>query len=431
MEGQLRSVDSAEARPRLRRPDRQQGLLLPLWVDDLVPADHPVRMVWRLVESWNLQQFEAPIAARGSDPGRAATDPRLLVALWLWALIDGVGSGRELARLCEESAAYRWLCGGVQLNYHTLNDFRVSSEVALDELLTRMLAALTRARLVQVKRIVQDGTRVRASAGSKSFKRRSSLERHLAHAHAHLTAVKQQALDPTTRVKAQRSQERATIDRIRRLEQALVEVEKIEAAKALQKKKPSKERPARASTTDPEARLMRMPDGGTRPAYNVQIAVDPASRAIVGVDVTHAGSDVGESEPMRRQVEARSGQRVEEQVVDGGYVGLDAIEAASSEGVQMFAPLPKSKKEDTDPHQPKSGDGPGVAAWRARMSTPEAQEIYGTRASSVERIHADLKTHRGVDHIPVRGLHKARCVALWFALAYNLKLFGDLLTVMT
>jgi hypothetical protein len=139
---------------------------------------------------------------------------------------------------------------------------------------------------------------------------------------------------------------------------------------------------------------MKMPGGGSRPAYNVQLAADTESRAIAGVDITNAGSDVNESEPMRAQVERRTGQKVKEHLIDGGYVGLESVERAADGEVKMYAPVPKPRKE-RDRYQPRKGDPPGVADWRERMGTGEAQTIYKQRASTIETINGDLKRYRG------------------------------------
>ena len=333
-----------DAPPRLRRPDRQQLLVQPRTVDDLVPQDHPVRMIWALVQRWDLTLFLQGIRASGERPGRAATDPQLLIALWLYATTQSVGCGRRLTKLCTESDPYRWLCGGVSLNYHTINDFRVDHEEALDNLLTQMLAVLIRAGIVAVQRIAQDGTRVRASAGVNSFQEEETLEKHLQAAREHLEAVKQAAADPKLSAHQKGARERAARERQQRLEQALVELEKVKQAKAQQKDKPSKEHPPRASSTDPEARLMRMPDGGTRPAYNLELAADCDSRAIVGVEMTNAGSDAGQDEPMRDQVEARTDQAVAEQLMDGSFVRLEGIERAAVEGVRSTCRCPSRGK---------------------------------------------------------------------------------------
>ena len=366
------------APPRLRRPDRQQLLVQPRTVDDLVPQDHPVRMIWALVQRWDLTFFLQGIRARGERPGRAATDPQLLIALWLYATTQGVGCSRRLTKLCTESDPYRWLCGGVSLNYHTINDFRVDHEEALDNLLTQMLAVLIRAGIVAVQRIAQDGTRVRASAGVNSFQEEETLEKHLQAAREHLEAVKQAAADPKLSAQQKGARERAAREHQQRLEQALVELEKVKQAKAQQKDKPSKDHPPRASSTDPEARLMRMPDGGTRPAYNLELAADCDSRAIVGVEMTNAGSDAGQDEPMRDQVEARTNQAVAEQLMDGSFVRLEGIERAAAEGVRLYMPVPKPRKAGVDRYAPKPRDGAAVAEWRQRMGTKVAKDFGGS-----------------------------------------------------
>ncbi len=301
---------------------------------------------------------------------------------------------------------------------------------ALDDLFTRVLATLLHHDVVQVTRITQDGTRVRASAGSGSFRRRATLEQRLAEARAHVAALKQQA-DEAPELSAQRraARERVARERLTRLEAALEELPKVEAAKAqLRADKPGKKNAPRVSMTDPQARRMKMADGGFRPAYNVQIGSDPQSRAIVEIEVTNHGTDHGEDQPLRAKVERRSGRKVREHLLDGGYVKREAIEHAAVAGVAIYAPLPATGKGGAVcTHRP--GDSPGVAAWRARMTDPASRAIYKQRASTAETINADLKTWRGLGSFAVRGLAKCRCVALWAALAYNLMHFAPVLLV--
>jgi transposase len=396
-------------------------------VDDLVAEDHPVRTIWALVQRWDLTLFLQGIRARGSRPGRDATDPQLLIALWLYATTEGVGSGRQLNRLCTKDDPYKWLRGGVSLNYHTINDFRVDHEEALDDLLVQMVAVLTQAGIVSIERIAQDGTRIRASAGSSSFHRRATLEEALEAARAHLEAVKQAAADPALSAQQRAAGARAARERQEHLEQALVELAKVEQAKGRQKDKPSKAREPRASSTDPEARLMRMPDGGTRPAYNLELAADCGSRAIVGVEMTNAGSDAGQDEPMRSQVEDRADEAIDEQLLDGNYVSLEGIERAAAEGVTLYMPVPKPRDPGVDAHAPKPTDSEPVAEWRQRMGTEAAKEVYQQRGSTIETINGEVKTYRGLGRLLVRGLSKAQCLALWSALAYNIVHLGPFL----
>jgi len=410
--------------PRLRRPDRNQSLMQTCWLDEMLPADHQARTVWAVVEKLDLTQFQESLKARGSDPGRSATDPRLLVALWLYATVEGMGSGREIARLCECHDAFRWLCGGVPVNYHTLNDFRVGHEKALDDLFTEVVAVLTHKGVVSVKRISQDGTKVRANAGGGSFRKEGKLREHLAAAKAQVEAVKKLADDARVSAVQRAAQERAAREREERITAALAELPKIQEDKIRSRDKKSMAKAPRASTTDPEARVMKMPDNGFRPAYNVQLAVDPGSRAIVGVDVVNARTDTKEAEPLREQVERRTGQKVEEHLVDGGYVQKDRIEQAEARGTKMYAPVPKARK-DPRAYEVKKTDGPGVAAWRQRMASEEGKAIYSHRGSTVETVNADLKMFRGLSRMVVRGLNRVRCQVLWSALAYNLMHFAQ------
>lgn len=221
----------------------------------------------------------------------------------------------------------------------------------------------------------------------------------------------------------------AAEDRLRRIDAALAELPKVEKAKTRrgsEQLNPSRFREARVSTTDPQARKMKMGDGGWHPAYNVQIASDPGSRAIVGVMVSQSGTDSGLSEPMRRQVEAATGAKVKEHLTDGGYMRAQDIVEASKDGVVIYRPPPPPPHNSprADAYEPCAADPPEVAEWRNRMKTEEARAIYNLRAATSETINADLKTHRGLEPFKVRGIDKVTCVVLWSALAYNLLHFG-------
>ncbi len=406
--------------PRLRRPSRSQMVMETLCLDDLLGDNHSARLVWMAIQRLDMTRFYERIAARGCDPGRPATDPQLLVALWLYASIDNVGSARRLAVLCEEHNAYRWLCGGISVNHHTLSDFRVAHESALDDLLTEMITVLIAKGVVQVDRISQDGVRIRASAGRSSFRRERTLQKLRRQVSRHVQRLKQPCEDEADpRSSRQRAaQERAARERLWRLDQALALLPELEAVKQNPTGKPSKHRPVRISTTDPQVRRMKLGDGSVQPAYNVQFATDTKSRVVVGVDVITAGDDYDQSRPMREQVEHRSGGKVTEHLYDGGYVKKAEIEKAETEGVAIYAPLPLTK--EGQPCIRGRGDPPGVASWRQRMQTPQAKEIYKLRASTSETVNAETKTYRGLSAFNVRGVRKVRCVALWSALAYNI-----------
>lgn len=408
----LRASDETE--PRYETPNRAQVELYPCDLEALLPPGHAARLVWHFVDGLRLDAFYAAIRAREGRPGRPAIDPRILIALWLYATIDGVGSARELDRLCQHHDAYRWIRGGVSVNYHSLSDFRVAHHAALDGLLTQSIAALLKRNVITLARVAQDGTRVRANAGLRSFRRRPTLEEALRVARQQVERTARQA-DGVALSRQAAAQARAAAERVARVEEALAEMPDVEAAKARNKSTAT----PRVSTTDPEARKMKMTDGGYRPAYNVQFATDVDGRALVGVAVSNVGSDQPELRPMLKQIIARTGRAPTDELVDGGFVTLEAITDAAAQGVTVYAPVPKPKG-DRDPAAPCPGDSPAVVAWRARMATDEAKAVYKARAATAEWINADTRTHRTLGPLLVRGVKKVHTWVLWIAVAHNM-----------
>lgn len=408
---------SAKGAPRLLEPNRAQMELRAVDLESLLPPDHAARAVWEFVESLDLSPLYAEVRSVEGSAGRPATDPRLYMALWLYATIEGVGSARALERLTRQHDAYRWILGGVSVNHHSLSDFRVQHGEFLDRVLTQSVAVLMAQELVTLNRVSQDGIRVRASAGASSFRRQPSLERCRQEAQEQverLRAELEKDPDATNRRQAS-ARQRAAEDRQRRVKAALEQMPAVAA------KKPAEEKDkARVSTTDADARVMKMGDGGFRPAYNGQFAVDTETQIVVGVDVSNSGSDQGQLVPMLEQLKGRYGVIPSESLVDGGFAGLRDIEKASELGTLVFAPVAKPKDKSRDPYVPLSSDSPVIATWRQRMGTPEGKEIYKERASTVECVNA-LARNRGLQRFLVRGLDKARAILLWFAIAHNLK----------
>jgi transposase len=404
--------------PRLRTARRDQIVFRAAPLDDLIPDDHPARIVWDYVEGLDLGPLYDRIKAVERGPGRAPIDPKILMALWLYATSDGVGSARRLDELCRTHVAYQWIVGDVPVNYHTLADFRCDHVALLDDLLTRGLAALMAEGLVELNRVAQDGMRVRASAGAASFRRRPTLEEALAEAQGQVEALRQEVEDDpaATDRRRQAARQRAARERAARVRAALARLPELEA-----KKKPDQKDQARCSTTDATATVMKMADGGFRPAYNFQFATDTATQFIAGVAVETTGSDMGQMEPMVDQVEERSSKVPPEWLVDGGFVQHDQIEAvgAPEVGCTVYAPVPKPKDPKVDRYEPKPGDGAAVAAWRRRMGTDQAKAIYKKRAATAECVNA-LARGRGLVRVLVRGVAKVRAIALWYVLAHNL-----------
>jgi transposase len=403
-------------RPRLREVNRAQLEWRPVDLDSLLPEDHRARLVWEYVLGLDLTPLSARIQAVEGHAGAPATDPRLLVALWLQATIDGVGSARALARLCEEHLAYQWLCGGVSVNYHTLADFRTAHVEVLDTLLTQSVATLVAEQLVTLDRVAQDGVRVRASAGAASFRRRPTLTQCLADAERHVQRLRAElAADPGATSQRQRAaRERAAQDRRARVAKALAQLPAVEAAKRRSGERPET---ARVSTTDPEARVMKMADGGFRPAYNVQFATVPMAQVIVGVAVGNGGSDAGQLAPMVRQLTTRYGPPPAAMLVDAPYATHADLQAVHAETC-VYAPVPEARNATRDRYAPRPDDSRAVATWRQRMATPDAQQVYKQRAATAECVNARAR-QRGLWGVVVRGLERVRAVALWQALAHN------------
>ncbi len=399
----------------MERANRSQSVLDATLLDELIDEDHRARSMWMALEQLDLSKFYESIDSFEGAAGRPAIDPRVLVCLWLYATSEGVGSARRLERLCQRDAAYRWICGGLEPCGHSLSNFRVDHAKALDQLLTQLLAVLMSKGVVELKRVSQDGTKVRASAGAASFRRETSLRKCLDEAQRQVHILKRELDAPAAPLKPrnQAARQRAAQDREARVTAALKELEVVRAS-TTRGKDPDE---ARVSTTDPDARVMKMPDGGFRPAVNVQIAVDTESRVIVGVDVVNAGSDQRQLEPMLEKVIERTGKSPQEYLVDGGYTRLETIERAAERGLTVYTPLRKDAANESGRRRREEGEG--VRAWRARMESEDGKRIYKERASTVETVNADLRTWRGLQRIPVRGLDKALCIALWSVLAYD------------
>ena len=410
---------------RVRRPVRNQIQMVMQDLDATLPEDHQARAIWDFLERLDLSAFYGSIQAVEGGPGRPASDPQVLLAIWVYATVEGVGSARKLDRLCREHDAFRWLCGGVPVDYHLLADFRRDHQEAMSDLLTKIVATLMAGNLVTLKEVAQDGMRVRASAGSGSFRRKSRLEECLEEAQARVERLVQEREhpDPGVSRRERAARERTAQERLERVEDALIQLPEVQAAKERQAKHAGKARQAklkeaRVSTTDPEARVMKMAEGSFRPAYNVQLATDVDSQVIVGVGVINRGADQGEGLAMEEQVAQRTGQDPGAYLLDGGFVHLGDIEALEGRGVRVYAPPKKGKGGQKA--TPKPGTEPGVIAWRQRMETEEGQAIYRRRASTAECVNAQFRMKYGMQRLTVRGVTKVTSIALLMAVTHNL-----------
>jgi transposase len=422
---------------RIRQAERRQAGFELVDLESLVVDDHPVRAVWSFVEGLDLQSFYDRIKARGETPGRPATDPRILLTLWLYATADGVGSARALARLCEHHTIYRWICGGVGVNHTLLSEFRLDSGEFLDRLLTSSLAALMKEGLITLDEVITDGTKVRAAASRSSMRRRQTLVQLEEKARIRVAELKQELEADSAAGERRLSKRRlsAAEDRARRIAAALAKHpaatpkdEKDQnggddpplAGGGKSGKKPKEER---VSTTDPDAPLMRMADGAVRVAYNVQVA--SACGFVVAIEPVQRRNDRGLAPAVVAQVEQRCGKLPARLLADTGAMTAADIAtlAETHPSMEVFSPPPackaSSKPESKARYERNRAAEPQcLKEWRARMDSEEGQAVY-KRRSNTEHAHARLK-NRGFERMVLRGLAKVRIACWLHAVTHNL-----------
>ena len=333
-------------RVRCKPVQRRQLLLRTVDVEKLVGTGHAVRAIWELAGKLDLKAFYAEIGALEGEAGRPAWDPQVLISLWIYAYKDGIGSAREIARRCEYHPAYQWLTGMEVVNYHTLADFRIAHQEALDGFFIEVLGVLSHQGLITLRRVMHDGTKIKAAASDQSFHRKATLEDHLKQAEEQLQAMGDPRSEPLSQRTA-KAHKRALCEKQERLKQALKELAELEQSRSKEKTE-GKEKQLRVSSTDPQARVMLGAKGGYAPSYNVQISTDATAKIIVGVGVTQSSSDVGELEPAVKRIEENLGQKPEQMVADGAYPTHDAIEAMAEQEIELIGPLPNRKKPSWD-----------------------------------------------------------------------------------
>jgi transposase len=474
-----------EPTKRLKPIDRSQCFWGAIDIEKLIEKDHPARGIWAMVNQLDLTRLEEKIKAVEGRAGQSSLDPRLLMSLWIYAYSEGISAARELSRMCEYEPGCQWLTGMQPVNYHTLSDFRVEHKDELNAIFVQVLGLLSAEGFIEMKRITQDGTKVKAHAGSNSFRREDRIRQHLQLAREQVEAMG----SPESEELSQRviqARKRASREKQQRLEEALKELEQLQKARA-----ESEKDQVRISETDPEARVMKQANGGFASSYNVQISTDAANGIIVGVDVTQAGTDCDQLVNGIQRVEANTGRTPEQVLVDGGYTMKNSnIEAMAERGIDLNGPVPENNNaasfkqrgiqpefypdkfrydETTDtfacpadkvlqltrtdrregrieysyralatdcracPFQdrccPKNSprmvvrkeDSPSVAAFRAKMQTEEAKQLYRTRAQIAEFPHAWIKEKLGLRRFRLRGRKKVRAEALWVCLTYNIQ----------
>lgn len=419
----MTNTKPSSSRARVSRPQRSQVEMQLFSLEQLLPKDHRARLVWSYVQQLDLEPLYEEIVVSDSQAGRSAIAPEVLLALWLLATLDGIGSAREIDRRCQIDISYMWVCGHVSVNYHTISDFRTAHVEFLERILVDSVASMIHTGMVPLETIAVDGMRVRANAGKSSFRRKPTLTELQAEAQSHLDELKAEGESESGRqhASARRSAaaERAARERKERIDEALKQHEEL--AKQREQRKKGEGEKTRTSTTDPDARKMKMPNGGFDPAFNVQFATDAHSRVIVSVEVTNEGTDGGQLQPMHKKVCDDYERTPENIVVDGAYATKEGVTAVESNGTNVVSSIPRSEQLEQhgkDPYSPQKGDTPEYAQFRARMADPRYQELYKSRPSIAEFPNADCR-NRNLRQFRVRGLAKVKAVALWHALAFN------------
>lgn len=479
------SQENLSNKPLIRYVNRQQLSWRAIDAERLIGEGHPARAIWTLVGRLDLSPFYRAIESSAEEGGRPASDPQLLVSLWVYAYSQGIGSAREVARRCEYDPAFQWLTGLEEVNYHTLADFRVEKQKELDELFTQVLAALSKEGLITLEQVMQDGTKIQALASTRSYQREGTIQGHLERARQRVTEMGDPRNEETS-LKAKQAQARARREQQERLESALEELQKLQERKSGENAKSE----ARVSTSDPQARVMKQSDGGLTLSYNAQISTDAAYGLIVGVSVRQEANDSAQLLPAVDRVEQRLKKKPQQLVADGGYTTRDNIEKLARREIDFLgsmrwenvpsgatAPnrLPPSaflyqpernryvcpedkvlhpqgrrkkrpgliyyryeakaedcrgcpRKPECCPENEQRGrsvarpeESVVVSAFRRRMASRAAQAQYRRRGRVVEFCHAWIKSKLGLRQFHVRGLIKVQVEMLWACLTYNMQ----------
>jgi len=469
--------------PRLKPINRQQMMMRSVDVEKLVELGHPVRAIWEILGQLDLSGFEANIRAIEGRAGQATLSPRMLASLWIYAYSEAVSSARELSRMCEDDAGCQWLTGMETVNHHTLSDFRVGYKKALDDLFRQVLGLLSAEGLIELKRVMQDGTKMKANAGKDTFRREQRLQEHLQLAEEQIQSMGDPRSEAISR-RVAKAKERALGERKQRLLQAMEEL------KTLRQGKTEKEQAeARASTTDPEARIMKNGDGGYAPAYNVQMSTDAAHGILVNITAVQAGNDWDQLTPAVERLQ-QSNLVPSQVIADAGYTSRENIEAMAKSNVDLIGPMPEVASNVQYAHRgitpefhvdafrfdeaanhfvcptgkilklstkerhagrlklkyqarpsdcqfcrfrdqccPKtksrritrSQDSEMVQAFRAKMQSEEAKQIYKLRPQVAEFVIAWIKEKLGLRQFRLRGLLKVQTECLWVGMTYNIQ----------
>jgi len=420
---------------KIINPCRDQMEMQFDYLDSLLPHDHLARSIWDFVEKMDISPCFSHISTFIGREGRSTTSPKILLALWLYSILDGNSSARKLEILCKNHNAYKWIVGGAPINRTQLAEFRSNDPMKFEDLLTNCLAVMLKAGLIKDTDFSQDGTRIKANAGLSSFRKEESLLKLKEEISAY---IKQLSTEESTNGYERREKEKKAalaIDRLKRIDEALDTLKREREIKKENSKKNHEQitetdlANVRASMTDPVVRKMKMGDGGYRLAYNTQFATGMDSMVIYGVDIVTT-LDQGTASRMMAKVHSRLtklGMLLPKNWIgDAAYSGKDDINAAAElfPNCRYFAPPQGCKEEEAKKH--KKTDSEAIKKWRDQIGSDDVKKMYKKRSSTAEFSNAQIKNH-GLKEFRVRGLLKVKGMALLHAIAQNLNRYFDLL----
>lgn len=389
---------SAASKPKFIQLNRQQSYWGEIDLENLIGSDHPARAIWELTGRLDLSSFEQGVRSREGTAGAPRHSPRLLVSVWVYGYSEGIGSARALERMMRYEPGLRWLCADDPINYHTLSDFRSSQKEKLNELFAEVLGVMDEEGLIDLGRLMQDGTKVRAVASKASFHRAGTLRNKCEQARALVEELEKQSEKESGENEEKRrtsAKRRAAQQRLQRMESSLEELKVRQETVA-----PGKREEVRISDSEPEARKMLQTDGGFAPSYNVQITTEAKSKMVVGIEVVNQANDTQELVPALDRVQEQYGVQPEQMVADGGYATRENVEATESRQVQLVAPWKDDASREAGARKTNELD-PEFAPSKFRIME-EGKELQCPAGN----VLVQIKTH--IHHGQTYGVYQAQ-----------------------
>lgn len=412
---------------KIKEPCRNQVEFQMQSLEQLLPYDHKARDVWSFVDDMDTAPIFTEIKSLQGGSGRPVTSPKVLLAVWIYSILDGNTSARKLEDLCHYHLAYKWLVGGTAVNRTMLANFRSIDPLKFEDLLTSCLAAMVQTGLIDDRDFSQDGSRIKANAGFSSFRREASLKKTKEEIQNYLQNLGSKAdYDKRKKQELIKKQERVNAA-LKALEEARTERIK-NGTRNRQAPKEEDLKKIRTSITDPSCRKMKMGDGGYRLAYNVQFATGLDSRVIFGVDVVNT-LDPGTASRMMAKVNNRLHRLnlspAKNWLTDSAYSSKEDITEVAALFPNCCYISPAKVRKGCDPKKYQKTDSEAVKNWRDNLENPQNIELYKKRCSTAEFSNAQVKND-GLTKFSVRGFLKVRGQVLLHAIANNIERFLDL-----